>query len=321
MTYKSPSEPDFPGRIGRTVAESEAHWPRRPAAGRHAQRGADRARRTPASPPRLLRLDHRDPEHRPGWRPRACAIPASTPRRCARRRAPACFTGATTTRSASAPFPNWTPAIPTCAAQVTPKAATIRRVAARQGLRDLCRRQMAPRADGRSHRRRPVPQTGRWQKGLRRLLRLPAGRRRSVPIPTDPRHHSSSSPAGSPETATTSPRPGDRSIGWVRDQGLAGPRAAVLPLPAFGAMHAPHQAPKAYLDNIAAASTTAGTWRATPGSAGRAMGVVPADTRWLRAIRRRALDRAPRQRAPLSPHGCRRRSRPCSSTPTNRSAG
>ena len=184
MTQQTPSGEPFEGGSG-----APSPSPRRGGRRRSLKAGAPNvvhggAGRHRLRPPRLLRLDHRDAEHRRAGGRRRCATPASTPPRSARRPAPACSPAATTTRSACGRSPTWTPAFPTCAARMPTSAATLAEILREQRLCHLRRRQVAPGADGRVHGRRPVRQLAAAE-GLRPLLRLPAGRDRPVPPRAD----------------------------------------------------------------------------------------------------------------------------------------
>ena len=324
VSVSAPNEPDFGGRIGRTVPGVDAVVARPAGRARRPQRRADRARRHRLRPLRLLRLRAGHAQRSTGSPPTACATPASTPPRCARRRAPRCSPAATPTPSACGACRTGTPASRTCGAASRPRAATVA---------ELLRRRTAtpptPPASGTWRRwrsaRPPGPHTN-WplQKGFDRFYGFLQGE-------TDQFHPELTSDNGHVDPPRRARgrlprvrghrRPGDRA-GSATSQSIRPDRPFFLYL-AFGATHAPHQAPAEYLRAVA------GPLRRGLRRRARALVRAPARPRRRPAghdagaaqPRRAGVGRPHRQPAARSPPGCRRRSRPCSSTPTRRSAG
>ena len=140
---------------------------------------------------------------------------------------------------------------------------------ARQRLRHLRRRQVAPGPDGRVLRRRPVHQLAAAE-GLRPLLWLHAGRDRPV-LPGTHLRQPLRRPARRSSRRLSPLRGHRRPVGRHDPRPeVAGPRAAVLPLPGLrGHARAAPGAAKPICRSTAAASTTAGTSPAKPGSPAR----------------------------------------------------
>ena len=268
MTRKPPSGEPFEGVIGRTFYEFHALVAAGQVQDRRAQRGAGGAGRHRLFPPRLLRLDHRDAEHRrPGRRrPALHRLPHhravfADPGQPAHRPQPPCRrdAGDLQLRHRLSEHARGHSAL----------GGDRGRDPARQRLRHLRRRQVAPGPDGRMHGRRPVHQLAAAE-GLRPLLRLPAGRDRPVLPGTDQRQ-----PFRRPARRTG--RRLSRLRGHRRPLGrhdprpeVAGAGAAVLPLPGLrgDALAAPGAAAPIWT-STAAGSTPAGTWPARSGSRAR----------------------------------------------------
>ena len=94
---------DFKGTINVDIRDSVPDWepfepPQGP--GRCTERRLHRPRRRRVLGDELLRRADRDAEHRPDRQPTACATPSCTPPRCARRRGRACSPAATTPATA-----------------------------------------------------------------------------------------------------------------------------------------------------------------------------------------------------------------------------
>ena len=110
----------------------------------------------------------------------------------------------------------------------------------------------------------------------------------------------------------------DQAIRFIGDHIADRPDLPWLTWLAFGACHAPHQAPadiiKSY-DEVFAHGWDVERERRMARQ--KAMGIVPAETEMPAAQRRRqSLGRAQRRRAGASSPACRRRSPACSTTPT-----
>ena len=324
MTETTPSGEPFEGKIGRTIADSEPWWP---------------APRLKAGAPNVVLVVLDDtgfahlgcygstietPEHRRAGRRRRCASPASTPPRSARRPAPACSPGATTTPSACGRSPTSTPAFRTCAAPCRQSAATLAEILRDNGYATFAagKWHLAPMAECTAAG--PVHQLAAAE-GLRPLLRLPAGRDRPV-LPRADLRQPLRRPAGAPpeDGYHVSEDIVDRSIGMDPRPDLAGARAAVLPLPGLrrDALAAPGAAEPTCEKYRGRVRRRLGRGaralvRAAEGDGHRPGGHAAGAAQ----SRRAAVDRAQRQRAARSPRGCRRPSRPCSTTPTPRSAG
>ena len=318
----------FEGTIGRTLAESDAVVADPPHPGDAAPNVVvDPARRHRLRPLRLLRLRHRHAEHRPRSPPTGCATPTSTSRRCARRRAPRCSPAATTTRSACAACRNCNTGFPHMrGAHLRPRGDR-GRGAARRRLRDVRRRQVAPRADG--GRARPPARIDQWPlpARLRPLLRLPRGRDRPVPPRARLRQPPRSTRPAGPRTATTCREDlVDQAMRLIRDTAVDPARPAVLPLPRRSAPRTRRTRRRAeYLREVprplrrrAGTSPRERVVRAPArarASSPRAPTLAPAQPR------RRAVGRPAREPAAPRRAACRRRSPRSSTTPTRRSAG
>ena len=317
----STTEPGFAGAIGRTYQDSTPSWPepaRAPA--RRAERRLRRAGRRRVRGPGLLRLRDRDAAHGPArrGRPALHQLPhdgdvLADPRGPAdRARNP--------TRSAWASSPSGRPAS---------RLPRLRHAACRQPRRDAASarlqhvrgRQVAPDADGRRHRRRPVRLTGRSSAastaGTASTARWPTRGTRSCSTTTTP--------------STRRDRPGYHLTEDLVDQAdRLRPRPAVVATPSgrssftsrFGAAHWPHHVPTAYIEKYRGRYDAAGTrsartgWRArrSRASSRRAPSCTPQPWRAGRGTR------SPRTSG-ASSLGCRRSTPASSTTPTPRSAG
>ena len=203
------------------------------------------------------------PDHRPASPPAACATTASTSRRCARRRGPACSPGRNHHAVGMGFARRHAHRLPRLQRPHPAVGGRAAAAAARRRLQHVRRRQVAPGAALGAERVGAVrPLAARA--GVRALLRLP--RRRHQPVgarPRAPTTASSSRPAP-PTRATTSPRtwPTGRSAS-SRTSSTPRPTSRSSSTSPPAPMHAPHQAPRR-VDRAAtgAGSTTAGRrWR------------------------------------------------------------
>ncbi len=229
MTQKTPSGEPFEGKIGRTIADSVPWWP---------------APRLKAGAPDVVLVVLDDT----GFAHLGCyGSTIETPNIDALAAGGARFTGFHTTALCSPTraclltgrnhhavgmraISNFDTGFPNMRGALPKSAATLAEILRDAGYATFADRQVAPRADGRVHGRRTLRQLAAAE-GLRPLLRLPAGRDRPVPPGADLRQPLRRSA-------------GDRRRGLPRVRGhrgplygdgprrdLAGPRAAVLPLP------------------------------------------------------------------------------------------
>ena len=252
----SPSgEPQFAGRIGRTVEDSEPWWPDAPTAGLPdrdpgAQRRGRPARRHRLRPLRLLRLDASTRRTSTASPPAGCATRTSTsPPLCSPTRA-ALLTGRNHHAVGMRAISNFDTGFPHHARRTSRNhAATVAEV-----LRDARATPPSPSASGTWRRWsecsaagpvRPVAAAA----GLRPLLRLPRGRDRPVP-PRARLRQPPDRPAGRARgrLPPVSEDLVDQAIGMVADSKVVRPDRPFFLYLAFGATHAPHQAPPSYLD-------------------------------------------------------------------------
>ena len=318
------------GRIERLVDDSEAWWPEParppdlPGRDPGPQRGRGPARRHRLRPLRLLRLRRSRPRTSTGWPPAGCrytnfhVTPLCSPTR-------ACLlTGRNHhTRRHAGHLELRTPASRTCGAHITPHAATVGRGAAATTATPP-----SPSASGTWPRwtsARPPGPFDQWplQRGFDRFYGFLDGETDQFHPELDLRQPPDR-PAGlargrlPPQRGPGRPRHRVR-LTTARSSGPTGPFFTYL---AFGATHAPHQAPPEYLAKYRGrVRRRAGTSPASSGSpASSSWASCPRAPSWRPATRRRAVGRAARQPAGASPAGCRRRSPPSSTTPTPRSA-
>ena len=242
------SQEPFGGKIGRTFSESTPWWPSDP--------------HPPAGAPNVvvillddigfshfgcLRLRHRHPRHRPARPPAGSATRTSTSRRCARRPAPRCSPGGTTTRWGCGRSPTSTPASPTCAGRITHHAATVAEVLRDEGYATfavgkwhLCPMEHASAAG-------PYDQ---WpcQRGFDRFYGFLDGETDQFHPRAGLRQPRVAPPADPEDGYHLSEDLVDHAIGFVHDTNSIRPDRPFFMYLAFGASHAPHQAPAAYLD-------------------------------------------------------------------------
>ena len=275
------SEPGFQGRIGRTYHDSEPWWPELPAG---------------LGGPNVVMIvlddtgfahfgcygsDARDAEHRSRSPPAACATRASTPPRCAPRRAPCLLTGPQPPRGRHARrLATGTPASRTCAAasprarRPSPSCCAPTATPPTRPASGTWRRWRSARRPGRTHN---------WplQKGFDRFYGFLQGETdQFYPELTQrqPPHRPARPPRG--RLPRVSEDIVDQSTGWIRDLQSVRPDRPFFLYLAFGAMHAPHQAPLDYLDEVARAVRRGlrRAARALVRSGSSRLGVVPAGT-------------------------------------------
>jgi arylsulfatase A-like enzyme len=278
MTYKSPSEPNFPGRIGRTVAESEAHWP---------------DDRPPAGTPNvvLIVLDDTGFAHLGCYgstieTPNIDRLATEglrysgfhTTALCSSSRA-CLLTGRNHHAVGVRAVSNMDTGYPNMRGAVTPKAATIAEILRDKGFGTFAagKWHLAPMAEATAagpFRNWPL------QKGFDGYYGFLQGETDQFHPELTHDNHFVDQPRTPQEGYHVSEDLVDRSIGWVRDQVSLVPERPFFLYLAFGAMHAPHQAPKAYLDKYRGRfddgwDAARDAWFARQ----KAMGIVPADTR------------------------------------------
>ena len=241
MSNSSPEE--FKGSIGRTVAESEPWWPEPP----HPPKAAPNVVVIVLDDTGFAHLGcygstHRDAEHRPPRRGRPALHQLPHDR--------AVLADARLPAHRAQP-PRRRHARRLQLQHRVPEHARPDHAARRHGRRGAARDGYATFAIGKWHLapmerllgRRPVRPVAAAE-GLRPLLRLPRGRDRPVPPGAHARQPPHRPARAGPRTATTSARTSSTSsIDWVRDLKSVRPDRPFFLYLAFGATHAPHQAP------------------------------------------------------------------------------
>ena len=315
---------EFRGRIGRTVADSEAWFDEPPHPGDGgAERRRGAARRHRLRPARLLRVRHRHARTSTPWPPAGCSSRTSTSRRCARptRAVAAHRPGAPRGRHAGACRTS-APASPTSSATSRTTPPPWPRCCTTTGYATFCvgKWHLAPMEQ--CSAAGPFDQ---WPlgPGLRPLLRLPRGRDRPVP-PRAGGRQPPGRPAGRSRRRLPPVRgPGRPGAADGRRLRRRAPRPALLRLPRLrrhprappGAARVPRQVP--------------GPLRRGLGRGPRALVRAPARARrdpgrhprWRHATRGSSRGTSCPRTSSGSPPGCRRRSPRSSTTPTTRSAG
>ncbi|MEX2627761.1 MAG: arylsulfatase [Ilumatobacteraceae bacterium] len=282
----STTEPDFGGRIGRTIADSSPWWP---------------------DPPAGLRR----PDQRPGTRPNVVMIvlddlgfaqlgcygsTMATPHIDALAAGGVRHTGFHTTALCSPTraclltgrnhhtvgmrgVSNWNTGFPHMRGGIGPRTATIA-----HHLRD---HGYATYAAGKWHLA-PMDETSaagphhHWplQQGFDRFYGFLQGETDQFhPELTHDNHHIDP-PAGADDGYHVSADIVDQSMGWIRDLHSVRPDRPFFLYLAFGAMHAPHQAPPSYLDRWRGAFDEGyDVWRQRWYDRQVDLGVIPAETR------------------------------------------
>ena len=243
----SADDPEFGGRIGRTVAESEPWWPPAPSAPR-------------ASPNVVLVvLDDTGFAHLGCYgstieTPRIDALAANglrysgfhTTALCSPSRA-SLLTGRNHHATGMRGVSNWDSGFPHMRGGITPRAATLAELLRGAGYATYAvgKWHLAP-----MHECSAAGPHDNWplQKGFDRFYGFLQGEAdQFFPELTEDNHHVD--PPARPEDGYhLSEDLVDRSIGWLRDLTSLRPERPFFLYLAFGATHAPHQAPAAYLE-------------------------------------------------------------------------
>ncbi|HEY1750855.1 MAG TPA: arylsulfatase [Caulobacteraceae bacterium] len=277
MPYISPSEPRFPGRIERTVAESEPHWP---------------DERAPKGAPNvvLVVLDDTGFAHL-GCYGSTIATPHidklaaeglrytgfHTTALCSSSRA-CLLTGRNHHAVGVRAVSNMDTGFPNMRGAVTPAAATVAEVLreAGYGTCAIGKWHLAPMAEATAagpFRNWPL------QKGFDRFYGFLQGETDQFHPELCADNHFVDQPKTPEEGYHVSEDLTDKAIGWVRDQVSLVPERPFFLYLAYGAMHSPHQAPRAYLERQRGRFD--GGWdeaREAWFARQKAMGVIPADT-------------------------------------------
>ena len=274
-----PAEPAFDGVIGRTYQESTPSWPQPVAAARRrAEHRLHPARRRRVRAPRLLRLEHRDAEHGPagGRRPALHELPHH--RDVLARPAPALLTGRNHHAAGLGHRHRVRHRLPGYDGRLTKRAATLAEMLRPHGYNTLRRRQVAPDAAPRGHRRRRRSTPGRSSAAStagtasRRLHRsVVPGAVRRQPVIDPPRR----------TRATTCPRTWSTTPSSTsRDQQRVAPDKPFFLYVAFGAAtgrtrRRPLHRQVSRQVRHRAGTSLRGEWLARQ----KALGIVPAGTR------------------------------------------
>jgi arylsulfatase A-like enzyme len=277
MSFTSPSEPGFPGKIGRTVAESQPFWP---------------DGRAPKGAPNvvLIVLDDTGFAHLGCYgstieTPNIDRLAAEglrytgfhTTALCSSSRA-CLLTGRNHHAVGVRAVSNMDTGYPNMRGAITPAAATIAEVLRDNGFGTFAagKWHLAPMAEATAagpFRNWPL------QKGFDRFYGFLQGETDQFHPELTCDNHFIDQPKTPEEGYHVSEDLVDQSIAWVRDQTSLVPERPFFLYLAFGAMHAPHQAPQAYLDKYrgrfdAGWDVAREAWFARQ----KAMGVIPADT-------------------------------------------
>jgi arylsulfatase A-like enzyme len=278
MTFRSPSEPAFPGKIGRTVADSAPHWP---------------DDRPPARTPNVVMivLDDTGFAHLGCYgstieTPNIDRLAAEglrysgfhTTALCSSSRA-ALLTGRNHHAVGVRAVSNMDTGYPNMRGAVTPMAATIVEMLRDKGFATYAvgKWHLAPMAEATAagpFRNWPL------RKGFDGFYGFLQGETDQFHPELSRDNHFVDQPRSPEEGYHVSEDLVDRSIGWVRDQVSLVPERPFFLYLAFGATHAPHQAPKAFRDKYRGRfddgwDAAREAWFARQ----QAMGVVPPDTR------------------------------------------
>jgi arylsulfatase A-like enzyme len=277
MPYTSPSEPDFAGRIGRTIAESDPHWP---------------DHRAPKGTPNVVMIVLDDT----GFAHLGCyGSSIETPNidrlageglrysgfhttaLCSSSRA-CLLTGRNHHAVGVRAVSNMDTGYPNMRGAVTPAAATIAEILRDNGFGTFAagKWHLAPMAEATAagpFRNWPL------QKGFDGFYGFLQGETDQF-HPELTRDNHFIDPPRTPEAGYhVSEDLVDQSIGWVRDQVSLVPERPFFLYLAFGAMHAPHQAPQSYLEKYRGRFDAG--WdveRAAWFERQKALGIVPPDT-------------------------------------------
>lgn len=277
MSYTSPSEPQFPGKIGRTVSESQPHWP---------------DGRAPKGAPNVVMIVLDDT----GFAHLGCyGSTIETPNIDRLASEGLRYTGFHTTALCSSSraclltgrnhhavgiraVSNMDTGYPNMRGAITPAAATVAEVLRDNGFATFAagKWHLAPMAEATAagpFRNWPL------QKGFDRFYGFLQGETDQFHPELTSDNHFIDQPRTPEEGYHVSEDLVDQSIAWVRDQTSLAPERPFFLYLAFGAMHAPHQAPQAYLDKYRGRfdqgwDVAREAWFARQ----KAMGVIPADT-------------------------------------------
>jgi arylsulfatase len=246
MAYRSPSEPDFAGKIGRTIAESEPHWP---------------DNRAPKGAPNVVMVVLDDT----GFAHLGCyGSSIETPNidrlageglrysgfhttaLCSSSRA-CLLTGRNHHAAGVRAISNMDTGYPNMRGSVSPAAATVAEILRDNGYATFAagKWHLAPMAEATAagpFRNWPL------QKGFDGFYGFLQGETDQFYPELTRDNHFIDQPRSPQEGYHLSEDLVDQSIGWVRDQASLVPERPFFLYLAFGAMHAPHQAPRAYLE-------------------------------------------------------------------------
>jgi arylsulfatase len=277
MPYTSPSEPDFSGRIGRTIAESAPHW---------------RDDRAPKGAPNVVMIVLDDT----GFAHLGCyGSTIETPNidrlageglrysgfhttaLCSSSRA-SLLTGRNHHAVGVRAVSNMDTGYPNMRGAVTPAAATVAEILRDNGFGTFAagKWHLAPMAEATAagpFRNWPL------QKGFDGFYGFLQGETDQFNPELTRDNHFVDPPRTPEEGYHVSEDLVDQSIGWVRDQVSLVPERPFFLYLAFGAMHAPHQAPRPYLEKYRGRFDAG--WdveRAAWFERQKAMGIVPPDT-------------------------------------------
>lgn len=278
MTYTSPSEPGFAGRIGRTIAESEPHWP---------------DGRAPKGAPNvvLVVLDDTGFAHLGCYgssieTPNIDRLAADglrysgfhTTALCSSSRA-CLLTGRNHHAVGVRAVSNMDTGFPNMRGAVTPAAATVAEILRDNGFATFAagKWHLAPMAEATAagpFRNWPL------QKGFDGFYGFLQGETDQFHPELTRDNHFIDQPRRPEEGYHVSEDLVDQSMAWVRDQVSLVPERPFFLYLAFGAMHAPHQAPRAYLEKYrgrfdAGWDVEREAWFERQ----KALGIVPPDTR------------------------------------------
>ena len=278
MAYASPSEPDFAGRIGRTILASSPHWPDSP---------------VPKSAPNVVLVVLDDT----GFAHLGCyGSTIETPNIDRLASEGLRYTGFHTTAICSSSraclltgrnhhavgirtISNMDTGFPNMRGAITPRAVTIAEILRDNGYATFAagKWHLTPMAEATAagpFRNWPL------QKGFDRFYGFLAGETDQF-RPELTRDNHFVDPPSSPEQGYhLSEDIVDESITWVRDQTSLVPERPFFLYLAFGATHSPHQAPRAYLEKYRGRFD--GGWdeaRAVWFQRQKDMGVVPSGTK------------------------------------------
>jgi arylsulfatase len=277
MTYTHPAEPHFPGKIGRTVADSEPSWP---------------DGRAPKGAPNvvLITLDdtgfahlgcygstietpHMDRLAAEGLRYASFHTTAvcSSSRACL-------LTGRNHHAVGVRAVSNMDTGYPNMRGSVTPAAATVAEILRDKGFGTFAagKWHLAPMAEATASgpfRNWPL------QKGFDGFYGFLQGETDQFYPELSKDNHFIDPPRTPEEGYHVSEDLVDQSMAWLRDQASLTPEKPFFLYLAFGATHAPHQSPKAWRDKYrgrfdAGWDVARETWF----SRQKAMGIVPGDT-------------------------------------------